>query len=109
MKERELRLYTNCSICHKPIGHTGLPCFSRVTIERIGIRMAPVQRQTGLAMLLGGSAALAQVMGADEEMTESIGGVTTLSICEACYLQPIMPAQLAELEDVLAEPEKASG
>lgn len=107
MKERELRKYADCSLCGKPIGHTRMPVFSRVTVERIGILLAPIQRQGGLTALLGGSARLAQAMGADEEMTQSIGGIVTLSICEACYLRTVSIAELAERPDVLAE--KVSG
>ena len=101
MKELELRKYADCSICRKPIGHTGLPLFSRVTVERIGVLFAPTRRQDGLAALLG-SPRLAQAMGADEEMTQSIGGVTTLSICEECYLRTVTVAELAERPDALA-------
>lgn len=104
MKEAELRKYATCSLCKKLIGHTGLPVFSRVTVERIGILIKPVRRQDGLAAMLQ-SAGLAAVMGADEEMTTSIGGTTTLSICEECYLAPVMVARLAELQDVLAKKE----
>lgn len=101
MKEAELLLYAKCSLCGKPIGHTGLPMFSRVTVERIGIIMKTVRRQDGLAALLGNSR-LASVMGPDEEMTQSMGGTVTLSICEHCYLKPVIIAALAELPDVLA-------
>ncbi|MGE4078916.1 MAG: DUF2303 family protein [Reyranella sp.] len=37
MKEGELRRFATCSMCGKPIGHTGVPLFSRVTIERFGV------------------------------------------------------------------------
>ena len=99
MKENELRLYVICSVCHQPIGHTGLPLFCKVTIERVGILAEPIRRQDGLTAVLGGNAALAQVMGTDEEMTESIATVT-LSVCEGCYLEPTRIAALAELIDV---------
>jgi hypothetical protein len=104
VKEAELRLYAKCSMCEKPIGNTGMPVFSRVTVERIGIIMKSVRRQDGLAVMLE-SAGLAAVMGADEEMTTRIGGTVTLSICERCYLDPVMVARLAELPDVLAKKE----
>lgn len=104
MKEAELRLYAKCSMCNKLIGHTGLPVFSRVTVERIGILMKPVRRQDGLAAMLQ-SAGLAAVMGADEEMTTSLGGKVTLSICEHCYVNPVVVAALAEMTDVLAKKE----
>jgi hypothetical protein len=103
VREVELRKYANCSLCGKPIGHTRLPVFARVTVERIGILIEPLQRAAGLTALLGGSARLAHIMGTDEEMTQSIGGVVTLSVCEACYIRQISVAELAEHQDVLAE------
>jgi len=99
MKERELRLYANCSLCHKPVGHTGMPLFSIVTVERVGVLFGPMRRQDGLSQILG-SARIAQAMGADEEMTESLGKVT-LSICESCYLRETRIAYLSEATDVL--------
>lgn len=104
MKEDELRLYAKCSLCGKPIGHTGMPIFSRVTVERIGILMHKVRRQDGLAAMLE-SPALASIMGANEDLTMSIGGAVTLSVCDRCYLDPVMVAHLAELPDVLAKKE----
>ena len=53
MKERELRLHATCSLCRQKIGHTNLPLFWTVRIERHGIDMRAVQRQTGLAMMPG--------------------------------------------------------
>ena len=37
MKEAELRRYATCSLCGQKIGHTGLPLFWTVTIERFGV------------------------------------------------------------------------
>lgn len=65
MKENQLREVAMCAVCGKPFGHTGLPLFWRVTIERFGVDLNAIRRQDGLAMMMG-SSALAQVMGADE-------------------------------------------
>jgi len=83
MKENELRKHAQCSICKKGIGHTGLPLFWTVKIERIGIKMDAVRRQDGLAMMLGGNSILAQAMGADEDMTQTMESVE-LTVCETC-------------------------
>ncbi len=40
MKERELREHATCSLCRQKIGHTGLPLFWVVRIERFGIDAA---------------------------------------------------------------------
>lgn len=101
MKERELRLYADCSLCRKPIGHTRLPLFWRVSIERFGIDLNATGRQMGLTAMLGGSARLALAIGADEDMAKPLFDKITLSICETCAMSPIEPARLAELPDVL--------
>ena len=101
MKERELRLYANCSLCKKPIGHTGLPLFWRVSVERFGIDMSKVRRQDGLGAFLGNTA-LARAMGPDEDLTQPMMEKLTLSFCEDCALAPIMLAAIAEMPNVLA-------
>ena len=69
MKEMELRAAAVCGFCHEKIDNSSMPLFYRVRIERHGIKLDAVNRQTGPTMMLGGSARLAQVMGCDEEMT----------------------------------------
>jgi|SRR3990167_9810439 len=89
MREIELREHAKCSICNNLIGSTGLPLFWVVKVERHGIRMGAICRQDGLAALLNGNSYLAQVMGADEEMTQSLMGPITLTVCEACAMENI--------------------
>jgi len=62
VKENELRKHLKCSCCDKPIAHTGLPIFWKVTVERHGIDTTAVARQQGLSVFLG-SPQLANVMG----------------------------------------------
>ncbi len=98
MNERELRQHATCSLCNKPIGRTGLPLFWRVKIERFGIDMRAVQRQTGLAMMLG-NAALAGVMGPDEDMATPVMEPVTLTVCEECALEERMPVAVMALDE----------
>lgn len=97
MKERELRLHATCSLCGEKIGHTALPLFWTVRIERHGIDMRAVQRQTGLAMMLGGNAAIAGAMGPDEDMTTPMMDPVTLTVCERCAVERDLP--IATLAD----------
>jgi hypothetical protein len=83
MKELELREHAICSKCKKPIGHTGLPLFWTAEFKRHGIKMDVVKRQDGLTAMLGGNAVLAQIMGADEEMTQLMCG-KNITLCEDC-------------------------
>ena len=89
MKEKELRKHAICSQCGKPIGHTGLPLFWTLEIDRHGIKLDAVKRQDGLTALLGGHAGIAQVMGTDEEMTEKMMDTKRITLCETCAF-PIM-------------------
>lgn len=98
MKERELRQIADCKKCGKPFGHTGLPVFWRVTVERHGVDLRAVRRQDGLAQFMG-NAALAQVMGPDEEMTKPMMQPVTLTLCETCALEEgIVATALLEAE-----------
>lgn len=96
MKEAELRAIAKCALCGKPFGHTGMPLFWRVRVQRFGVDAQAVQRATGLAMLLG-SPALAMAMGPDEDIATPICEPTELTVCEACALDKRLPvAMLAE-------------
>lgn len=83
LKEKELRDAADCAACGKKVGESGLPFFYRVTIERHGVLLRNVQRQDGLAAFLG-STQLANVMGADEDMTMVVMEPKTVSVCEPC-------------------------
>lgn len=85
MKEKELREHAVCSICTEKIGHTGLPIFWTVVIERHGVDLNAARRQDGLAMMIG--EALASVMCHDEEMTQTLLGPINLTVCEECALE----------------------
>ena len=95
MKENELRESAKCGVCGNFFGHTGIPLFWRITVERFGIDMKAVQRQDGLAQLLGGSQ-LANIMGTDEDMTKPMMDPVKVTICEDCIIKPVIIAMLAE-------------
>lgn len=95
MREKELREVAKCIECGKAFGHTGLPLFWRVTIERYGVDMQAVNRQQGLTMMLGGNAMLAQFMGADDEMAKLITS-DSVTLCEECAMKELNIAWLAE-------------
>ncbi len=98
MKQAELRNHTTCNKCRKPVGHTRLPLFWRVTIERFGIDLSAVRRQDGLSALIG-SSVIAAAMGPDEDLAVPVMDKLTLTICEecACSTEPLCIAALAEL------------
>lgn len=98
MKEKELRESAKCGVCEKGFGDTGVPLFWRITIERFGVDMTAVRRQDGLAQMLG-SSVLANVMGADEDMTKPTMDPVKVTICEDCIMKPVIIAALAEREE----------
>lgn len=90
MKEAELRRHLTCNLCSRQIGHTGLPLFWRVTVERFGIDARAVRRLHGLGEFLG-SHQLASVMGPDEELAKSLMEPVKATVCEACALGKGLP------------------
>lgn len=96
MEEDELRKVAKCNVCGKPIGHTGLPFFWRVRLERYGLKLDAIRRQDGLTMMLGDHAALARVMGPNEDMTKTMLSVE-ITVCETCAMKPEPVMVLAEL------------
>jgi len=94
MKEKELRKRAECDVCGEKIGHTGLPLFWTVKIERFGLNLNVIKRQDGLAAMLGGNSHLAQVMGTDEEMTTPIMDPVDITICEECAFEKSQPIAL---------------
>jgi hypothetical protein len=95
MRETELRKNQSCAVCKRPIGHAGLPTFYTLKIERHFVDMRAIQRQDGLAAVLG-SPVLASVMGSDEDMTKKVLSVD-ITVCETCSVQGNAVAFLAEL------------
>lgn len=94
MREAELRESATCALCGQLVGLTGLPLFWRVRIERHGIDLAAVRRQSGLALLLG-NADIAMAMGPDEDMTTPLMEPITLTVCETCGTRDTSIAYLA--------------
>lgn len=93
MKEAELRKHADCSACGQKIGHTGLPLFWTAKVDRYGIDMHAVRRQTGFGMMMGGQ--LAMVMGADEDMAKPMMDTKTITLCEECAMKPVDLGMLA--------------
>ncbi len=92
MKQNEFK---KCALCKRGVMHSGMPIFFRVTVERMGIDLAAVQRQHGLEMMIG---PLAAAMGTDDDLAKSIDSERNIIICEECaqengyYLLRLMEA-----------------
>jgi len=102
MKAQELRAHATCSLCRQKVGASGIPLFYRLTVERFGVKLDAVQRQTGLEMMLGGHVGIAQAMGTDEEMTIPVMDPLVLVVCERCSTaREHCVAVLAEIESTV--------
>lgn len=84
MNEKELRDCAVCAMCRRKVMAAGMPLFYRVRIERYGIDMNAVKRQSGMEMLMNGHVSLAQVMGPNEDMTVPLMEPITFTVCESC-------------------------
>jgi len=88
MKENELRECAVCDQCGNKIGYEGNINFYRVTVKSYILNVGAIQRQDGLAMMMG-SSQLANVMGTDEEMAIQIDE-KTITVCADCITEPVM-------------------
>lgn len=98
MKEKELREHVDCSICKKPIGKTGMPIFWVVEMQRFGLDLNALRRNTGLAMQLG-SVQLAGIMGPDEDLAKPIMEKKKITACEDCAARSHSIYEMALDED----------
>ena len=84
LKEKDLAPCAACGNHHKA------PVFYRVTLENCAFDLAAVQRQIGLGMVMGGNAAIARVMGPDDDMAKVVDKTTKI-LCLQCALEtPIL-------------------
>ncbi len=100
MKEQELRDIATCHLCGNKIGACGMPAFYRVRIQQWGLKTDALQRQTGMEMMMNRHVALAQAVGADEDMATEIGDAVEITVCHTCSYEKALPIM------VLAEDEK---
>jgi hypothetical protein len=101
MKEKELRERVTCSGCGDKFTKNG-PVFYTVRVERYMLDNGAINRQQGLAMMMGGNGLLASVMGPDENMAHKIGE-WDLTFCSECSV-PLLIA----VENVENSEEKSS-
>ena len=109
MREDELRQHAECSVCGQRIGEASAPAFAVVVIQGHVLDIMALQRQQGLTMMMGGHAALARVMGPDQEMTKTTANETR-TVCFDCMSRPltINDLILGPLADEPAEEETDS-
>jgi hypothetical protein len=100
MKEEKLREHAVCNVCDKPIGESGLPIFFTVQVREYMVDLAAAKRQTGLAEMLGGNAALAMIMGPDEDLASEIMKPVTLTVCAPCaWVDKLVVTAVGKSED----------
>lgn len=104
MNRKELQL---CCMCRRGVMAGRRITFRRITIERFAIDQNAVQRRDGLENMMGGGvfgAAIAEVMGTDEDLAKSVGK-KTLFICDDCAESQSI--SVIEIDDL--EPQPTSG
>jgi hypothetical protein len=95
MKKNELK---KCAECGKGMMHSGNPIFYRVAVERMCVNLPAVERHHGLELMLGRNAALASVMGPDEDIAVPLGARISVLVCQDCSIK-LSVAHLAELPE----------
>lgn len=84
MKEKKLRECATCDFCHNKIGHSNVPMFFRLRVQRYTLNGAACQEQQGLGLMIG--AQLAQVMGPDRDLAEKTDE-KEFTVCYSCSLE----------------------
>ncbi len=102
MKQTEIE---NCVLCNKGVAHSRQITFYKITLSRLVLNIGAIQRQTGLEMMLGGHAGLANVMGPDEDMAEVLNTQEAL-VCDECALTKDLP--LAVIDEAITNRDKAA-
>ena len=105
MKQTEIE---NCVLCNKGVAHSRQITFYKITLSRLVLNIGAIQRQTGLEMMLGGHAGVANVMGPNEDMAEVLDTQKAL-ICGECATKSLPLAALDEAitnRDEAAEPKE---
>ena len=86
LKEADLEVCGPCALCGEPLinpPHAG-PSFYRVTVSHAVFDLGAISRRVGLAGVLGGSGALARVMGPDEDLAKIVDGPREAVVHEHC-------------------------
>ena len=78
--------FTMCLCCGKGVAHAGDLTFLRIHIDYMMLNPRAITRQHGLEQMVG-NAALAAVLGPNEDMAARIGSGEGL-ICGTCMLKP---------------------
>ncbi len=100
MKRDQLQ---KCALCRKGLLACGIPLFFRLRIKRFGVNLANIQRHHGMELMMGGGkagAALARVLGTDEDIATPLGEGSEILICNDCASGKTSVDQLAELEPI---------
>jgi hypothetical protein len=84
MKQTDIK---KCAICNNGMMHTGNPVFYTVKIQSHIFDLGACKRQTGLEMMLGGHAQLANIMGPDEDMVKPLSKEINAWICQDCAIE----------------------
>lgn len=77
--------FTNCLSCDRSVFEGGSIHFYEIRTEQHVANIPAIQRRHGLAMMMGGAGALADVMGPNEDLSHGMGAESGL-LCADCAL-----------------------
>lgn len=86
IKRRDLK---RCAMCDRGVAERGDLTFYRVSIEHFVLDARAIQRRHGLETFFGGGgpgAALAEVMGGDEDLAKRLGDPAAGILCMHCAM-----------------------
>lgn len=106
MKHKDLK---PCCVCGKGVCHDQQPLSTRIKVTRMVVNIPAVQRQTGLEMMLGGNATIANAMGPDEDMLVPLDKEADLLICDQCAMTTTIAELWEDMKPAAAIPVDLGG
>jgi hypothetical protein len=86
MKQTDIK---HCALCGQGVMHDNQLMFWRVRMQHLCVNLPAIERQHGLEMMLGGSAAIAHAMGLQEDLALPVGEELDILICQECSVLKI--------------------
>lgn len=83
MKRDELK---KCVVCGEGVMHNNQLTFYRLRTQYMFVNVGAVQRQSGLEMMFGGHAGIAQAVGPDEDLADVVSETDVL-VCLDCAMR----------------------
>jgi len=88
LKQNDLE---KCCLCDKGLMHNGDPVCYRISMQQFVFDTRAIQEMTGMEMMMGEAAPLAQIMGPNRDMAKAASAPMTGLLCAPCAMESTAP------------------